>query len=53
MVICLVNTQAEFLVETDYLEVDMAYKRVRGGQFREVVFAQHLQDESKRTYSVC
>ncbi|KMP09240.1 hypothetical protein CISG_04911 [Coccidioides immitis RMSCC 3703] len=47
MIICILKDQARLLSELNFFEVDMSYKRLKGSNLNEVVFATFLAQHAK------
>jgi hypothetical protein len=47
MIVCILKEQAELLLDMDFLEVDMSYKRIGKSDLNEVVFATFLHGHGK------
>jgi hypothetical protein len=47
MVVCILKEQAELLLDMDFFEVDMSYKRIGKSDLNEVVFATFLHGRGK------
>jgi hypothetical protein len=50
MIVCILKEQAELLIDMDFFEVDMSYKRIGKDDLNEVVFAIFLPNHGKSMY---
>jgi hypothetical protein len=50
MIVCILKEQAELLLDMDFFEVDMSYKRIGKSDLNEVVFATFLHGHGKSMY---
>jgi hypothetical protein len=50
MIVCILKEQAELLLDMDFFEVDMSYKRIGKSDLNDVVFATFLHNHGKSMY---
>ena len=50
MIVCVLKEQAKLLVDLDFFEIDMSYKRIGKADLNEVVFAAFVPRHGKSMY---